>query len=108
MLGRRNYIQVSPFDIEIPVAKLKRYKSPGSNKFPTELIQAGAKTLKSEIHKLIHPVCIKTKVSQQWKESLMLPVHRKVTSINVAAQILVAHDCCQLHTKFYLISFSQG
>jgi hypothetical protein len=31
----------SPFEVEIAVAKLKRYKSPGSDQIPAELIQAG-------------------------------------------------------------------
>jgi hypothetical protein len=42
-------IQPSPFDIEIAVAKLKKYKSPGSGQILAELIQAGGETLQSEI-----------------------------------------------------------
>jgi hypothetical protein len=34
---------------------LERYKSPGSDQIPAELIQAG-ETLQSEIHKLINSV----------------------------------------------------
>jgi hypothetical protein len=30
----------SPSEVEITIANLKRYKSPGSDKFPAELIQA--------------------------------------------------------------------
>jgi hypothetical protein len=30
-------------EVEIDIAKLKRYKSPGSNQIPAELIQAGGK-----------------------------------------------------------------
>jgi hypothetical protein len=37
---------------EIAIAKLKNYKSPGSDQFPAELIQAGGETLVSAIHKL--------------------------------------------------------
>jgi hypothetical protein len=29
-----------PFEVEIAIAKLKRYKSPGSDQIPAELIQA--------------------------------------------------------------------
>jgi hypothetical protein len=39
----------SPFEIEIVTAKLKRYKSPGSNQISAQLIQAG-EILCSEIH----------------------------------------------------------
>jgi hypothetical protein len=44
---------LSPFEGEIAIAKLKRYKSPGSDQIPAELIQAGGETLQSQIHKLI-------------------------------------------------------
>jgi hypothetical protein len=43
----------SPFDVEITIAKLKKYKSPGNDQIPVELIQAGGETLVSVIHKLI-------------------------------------------------------
>jgi hypothetical protein len=43
----------SASDVEVAVGKLKRYKSPGSDQIPAELIQAGGETLRSEIHKLI-------------------------------------------------------
>jgi hypothetical protein len=35
----------SPFEVEIAIEKLKRYKSPGSD--PAELIQAGSEILHS-------------------------------------------------------------
>jgi hypothetical protein len=43
----------SSFEVEIAIANLKKYKSPGSDQIPAELIQAGGETLLSEIHKLI-------------------------------------------------------
>jgi hypothetical protein len=46
----------SPFEVEIAIAKLKKYKSPGSDQIPAELIQAGGETLQSEIHKLINSI----------------------------------------------------
>jgi hypothetical protein len=46
----------SLFEVEIDIAKLKGYKSPGSDQIPAELIQAGGETLRSEIHKLINSV----------------------------------------------------
>jgi hypothetical protein len=35
----------SPFQVEIAVAKLKKYKSPGSDNILSELIQAAGQTL---------------------------------------------------------------
>jgi hypothetical protein len=43
----------SASEIEVATGKLKRYKSPGVDKIPAELIQVGRKKLRSEIHKLI-------------------------------------------------------
>jgi hypothetical protein len=44
------------FKVEIAIAKLKKYKSPGSDQIPAELIQAGGEILLSEIIKLINSV----------------------------------------------------
>jgi hypothetical protein len=43
----------SHLEIEISIAKLKQYKSPGSDQIPAELYQAGGETLVYVIHKLI-------------------------------------------------------
>jgi hypothetical protein len=40
----------SHLEVEIAVAKLKKYKSPGSDEIPAELIQAGGEILLSAIH----------------------------------------------------------
>jgi hypothetical protein len=43
----------SPFEVEIAIAKLKKFKSPGSDQIPAELIQAGGEILvfRSKIRK---------------------------------------------------------
>jgi hypothetical protein len=41
-------------EVEVAIAKLKRYKSPGSDAILAELIQAGVEMLCSEINKLIN------------------------------------------------------
>jgi hypothetical protein len=40
-------------EVAISIAKLKKYKFPGSDQIPAELCQAGGETLVSVIHKLI-------------------------------------------------------
>jgi hypothetical protein len=40
-------------EVETAISKLKKYKSPGSDKFPAQLIQVGGQILLSAIHKLI-------------------------------------------------------
>jgi hypothetical protein len=52
----------------VTVGKLKRYKYPGVDQIPAELIQAGRETVRSEIHKLIKLIWNKEELPHQWKE----------------------------------------
>jgi hypothetical protein len=63
-------------EVEIAIEKLKSYKSPGTDQIPAELIKAGGETLYSEIHKLICSIWNKEELPQQWKESVIVPVHK--------------------------------
>jgi hypothetical protein len=67
----------SRLEVEIGIAKLKKYKTPGSDQIPAELIQEGGEILLSAIHKLINSVWNKEELSDQWKESIILPIHKK-------------------------------
>jgi hypothetical protein len=67
----------SHLEVEIDIATLKKYKSPGSDQIPAELIQAGGEMLLSAIHKLINSVWNKEELPDQWKESIILPIHKK-------------------------------
>jgi hypothetical protein len=75
--GVRRGGAVDPFEVEIALAKLKRYKSPGSDQIPAELIQAGGEISRSKIHKLITYIWHKKKLPDQSKESVIVPVHKK-------------------------------
>jgi hypothetical protein len=44
------------YDVEIATPELKRYKSPGSDQIPAELIQAGPEILRSKIHNVINSI----------------------------------------------------
>jgi hypothetical protein len=68
----------SHIEVEIPIAKLKKYISPGCDQIPAELIQAGGKILLSAIHKFINSVSNKEELPDQWKESIIVPVHKRV------------------------------
>jgi hypothetical protein len=46
----------SRLEVKIAITKLKKYKSPGSDQIPAELVQAGGEMLLSEIHKLINSI----------------------------------------------------
>jgi hypothetical protein len=67
----------SLIEVEIAVGKLRRYKSPGTDQIPTELIKAEGETLYSEIHKLICCIWNKEELPQQWKESVIILIHKK-------------------------------
>jgi hypothetical protein len=67
----------SASEVEVAIGKLKRYKSPGVNQIPAELIQAGGETLRSEIHKLIKLIWNKEELPHQWKVSIVVPIHKK-------------------------------
>jgi hypothetical protein len=54
-----------------------RYKSPGVDQIPAELIQAGGETLRSEIHKLIKLVWNEEELPYQGRESTVVPIHKK-------------------------------
>jgi hypothetical protein len=62
----------SPFEVESAIAKLKRYKSPCSDQIPAE-----GEVLCSKIHKLIKSIWNKEKLPDQWKESIIVPVHKE-------------------------------
>ena len=48
----------SAFGVEMATEKLKRHKSRGTDQIPTELIKAGCRTFRSEIHKLINSILL--------------------------------------------------
>ena len=57
--------------------KLKRLKSQGIDQIPAEMIKAGCRTIRYEIHKLIISIWNKEKLPEERKESIIVPVFRK-------------------------------
>jgi hypothetical protein len=96
----------SPFDVEIVIAKFKRYTSSGSDQIPAKLFQAGGEILRSEIHKLIHSVFNKEELPDQWKEFIIVPIYKKGDKIDCSnyrglSLLLTLY-------KMFQISFSEG
>jgi hypothetical protein len=78
LLNVRRVSDVRQVEIHtIAIAKLEKYKSPGSDQIPADLIQAGGETLQSEIHKLINSIWSKEELPDQWKESIIIPIYKK-------------------------------
>jgi hypothetical protein len=67
----------SRLEVEIAIAKLKKYKPSGSDQIPAELVRAGSETILYAIHKLINSVWNKEELPNQWKESIIVSVHKK-------------------------------
>jgi hypothetical protein len=64
-------------EVEIAIGKLKSYKSPPTDQIPTELIKARGETLCSEIQHTYFFIWNKEELPQQWKESIIMPIHKK-------------------------------
>jgi hypothetical protein len=67
----------SASEVEVAIGKLKSYKSPSVDRIPAELLQAGGENLHSEIRKLIKLIWRKEELPHQWKESIVVPNHKK-------------------------------
>jgi hypothetical protein len=63
--------------VEIAIGKLKSYKFRGTDQIPGEFIKAGGEIICSEIHNLICSIWMKEELSQQWKKSTVVPIHKK-------------------------------
>jgi hypothetical protein len=84
MLGRQKYTQQntlvpepSVLEVELAIKKLKSQKLPGIDQIPAELIKAGGRTISCSIHKLVISVWNKEELPEEWKQSIIVPIHKK-------------------------------
>jgi hypothetical protein len=78
----------SRLEVEIAIAKSKKYKSPGSDQIPAEIIPAEGEI--SAIHKLINSVWNKEEMPDQWKEYINVPVYKNGDK---TVLIIVGYHC---------------
>jgi hypothetical protein len=78
----------SPFEVEIAIASVERYKTPGSDQIPAEFVQPGGEKLRSKIHKLISGSSL-----------LLYQFTRRAIKLTVV--INEGYHCNQLLTKFF-------
>jgi hypothetical protein len=83
--------------VEIAIAKLERYKSPHSDQILAEPIQSGGEILCS---KLINSIWNKEKLPDQWKESIIVPVHKKSDKTDCSYY----HGISLLSTSYKMLS----
>ena len=67
----------SAFEVELAIEKLKGHKSPGIDQIPAELIKAGGRTIRHEIHKLIVSIWNFEELPEEWRESITVPIYKK-------------------------------
>jgi hypothetical protein len=56
---------------------LKSHKSPSIDQIPAELFKAEGRTIRGAIHKLIIAIWNKEELPEEWKESVIVPIHKK-------------------------------
>jgi hypothetical protein len=96
----------SAYGNETAIEKLKRHKSPGIDRISANMIKAGGRTIRYEIHKLIIAIWTKGELPEEWEESIIVPIYTKgVKHIGV---IIEAYHFCQLRTEFYPPPCCQG
>ena len=59
--------EASAFEAEMANEKLKRNKSPGTDQIQVVLINAGVKTIRSEINRIINYIWNNEELPHQWK-----------------------------------------
>ena len=67
----------STFEVDLAIEKLKSHKSPGIHQIPAELIKEGGRTIRYQIHKLIVYIWNKEELPEEWKELIIVPIHKK-------------------------------
>jgi len=86
----------STVEFEMAVEKLKRDKSPGTDQIPAELITAGGRTFRFEIHKLINSIWNKELPGEY--ESIILSIYIRKALKRI---IVRGMSLCPLLIKFY-------
>ena len=61
----------------LAIEKLKSHKSPGIDQILAELIKAGGRTIRGEIHKRIISIWNKGELPEEWKKSIIVPTYKK-------------------------------
>jgi hypothetical protein len=67
----------SAIEVELAIEKLKSHKSPGIDQIPAELINTGVRTIRYEIHKLNIYIWNTEALPEEWKESIIVSIHKK-------------------------------
>jgi hypothetical protein len=89
----------SRLEVEIAIANLRKYKSPGSYQIPAKLSQTGGEMLLSAIQILINSIWNNEQLPDQWRSLLLCQFTKRVTKLTEI--IIVGYHCYQHHTICY-------
>jgi hypothetical protein len=63
------------------IVMLKKCKSPCCEQIPAEVIQVESETLAAAIQKLINSIWNKKELPDQWKESIIVSIHKRMIKL---------------------------
>jgi len=69
--------ELSAFEVEMNIEKIKRRKSPGIDQIPADLFKAEGRTIHYEIHKLVNSIRNKEELTEEWKGLFIVPIYKK-------------------------------
>ena len=95
----------SAFEVDLAIEKLKSHKSPGTDQIPAELIKEVEQFVIRSINLLFLFGIKRNCLTNGRSQSLYLSIRRGIKQIVIT---IAAYHFCQLRTKFYPTSFSQG
>jgi hypothetical protein len=75
--------ECSLFEVETVIANLKKYKTPGTDNIPSELLKAEGEILYIEIHILNCYIWNKAELPQKWKKSVIIQFIKNVIRLIV-------------------------
>ena len=67
----------SAFEVELAIEMIKSHKSLDIDQILGALIKEGGRTIHYQIHKLIVSIWNKEELPVEWKESIIVPIHKK-------------------------------
>jgi hypothetical protein len=96
----------SRLEVEIAIVKLKKYKSPGSDQIPAELIQAGGECYSLQSTNSFTLFGIRKNCLISGRSLLLYQFTKRATKLPVI--IIIEYHCYEHYTNFFRKSSSQG
>ena len=78
-------------ELDLAIEQLNRHKLPGIVQIPAEMIKAGVKIIRYEIHKHIISFCNKEELPEEWKDSIIVPIYNQRDNTDCSKQRGISH-----------------